>query len=156
MLVTRFVSLYKKADQFQLWQVLKQQSGQTVKVFLTKVASIVAIGGYQCSTALLAMATGLTHKAVATGAKCRQLQIAESQKEAIEGTRSTIMNLLDILVQEAYIYKEDVIVPLNVYDGIVKPTDPVGEKVGIRKCQKCGQVGHRNTVCTNAAACNYK
>ena len=115
MLVTRFVSSYNKAEQFQLWQQLKQQPDQTVKVFLTKVSSMAAIGGYQCSTALLTMATALTPKAVATSAKCRELQIAESQKESIDGTtRSTIMNLLDILVEEAYIYKEDVLLPFNV------------------------------------------
>ena len=111
------MSSYKKAEQFQLWQQLKQQPDQTVKVFLTKVSSMAAIGGYQGSTALLVMATGLTPKAIATSAKCRELQIAESQKESIDGTsRSTIMNLLDILIEEAYIYKEDVMLPFTVYE----------------------------------------
>ena len=134
MLVTRFVSSYKKAEQFQLWQQLRQQPDQTVNVFLTKVSSMAAIGGYLGSAALLvSMAMGLTPKAIATSAKCREL----------------------ILIEEAYIYKEDVMMPFNVLDRVSRPMDSKTVKVGIRKCMKCGQVGHRETTCTNAAACNW-
>ena len=129
MLVSRFVSLHKKAEQYQLWLRMQQQSGQTVKVFLTKVASMAAIGGYKCSSALLTMAKRVTPKAIATraGAKCRQLQILESQQESIDGTRTTIiMNLLDVLVQEAYIFKEDVMVPGKIMTArVVRPMDSV-------------------------------
>ena len=161
MLVSRFVSLHKKEEQYQRWSAMKQQADQTVKVFVTQIASMAAIGGYKPSTALLTMANGLTPKAIATGAKCRQLQITESQSESIDGTCTTIMNLLDVIVQEAYIYKEDVMLPITIYDRRVsktvsRPMDPiVGKPVGIRKCMKCGQVGHRETTCTNEAACNW-
>ena len=105
MLITKFVSVYKRAEQFQQWQVMKQQPNQTVKAFLTKVASMGAIGGYQCSTALLTMATGLTPKASNKIAECRQLQLLESQKESIDGTKSTMLDLLDLLNQEISTWK---------------------------------------------------
>ena len=160
MLVSRFVSLHKKEEQYQRWSTMKQQADQTVKVFVTQIASMAAIGGYTTSTALLTIANGLTPKAIATGAKCRQLQITESQSESIEGTCTTIMNLLDVIVQEAYIYKEDVMLPVTIYDRVSKtvsrPMDPIeGKPVVKRKCMKCGQVGHRETVCINEAACNW-
>ena len=61
------------------------------------------------------------------------------------------MNLLDVIVQEAYIFKEDVMLPITIYDRVSKtvsrPMDPIeGKPVGIRKCMKCGQVGHRETT----------
>ena len=45
---------------------MQQQADQTVIVYVTKIASMAAIGGYKPSTALLTMANGLTPKAVAT------------------------------------------------------------------------------------------
>ena len=158
MLITKFVSVYKRAEQFQQWQVMKQQPNQTVKAFLTKVASMGAIGGYQCSTALLTMATGLTPKASNTIAECRQLQLLESQKESIDGTKSTMLDLLDSLNQTAYIHMEDAKYPgTAINDRVKRPTD-IG--VGVpkeenRKCRNCGQVGHREFNCTNPAACNW-